>query len=417
MIATLMEFFNSISSGVVTLFLIIVIYFWVVWGIKIVFGRLYKPVKNDYRTPVSVIVPTYNEDIETLYRSIASIQRYPRDVVTEIIIVTDIREPELLTQLESIYKNDHRVRVLSSNAGKRPAIAMGITSAKEEIVVVVESDTFVNEKTIPELIKPFEDDAVGGVVADQRIFEPYSNPTNFFNMISERVKYMTTIPMLSMFNQVTVLGGRCVAYRRKAVMPLISNLLNEKFIRTQCIAGDDGRITSLLLENGWKTKYQSTSYVETVSPPTIKGLLKQRLRWFRNSARRTSRALTWDGLWVWKKKAALLQMISTWTNTIMMISLLFVVFTSFFSLNWFWFGTGWIGISLRVGILLIGLAITRVIRVFYILGNGTKKRWIWIMFFPWFLFLLFWVKIYSLVTMNRQGWVSRSYIGPGGFDK
>ena len=371
--------------------------------------------KNGYSSPVSVVIPTYNEDINILYKSLDKIGSYPDNIVSEVIVVTDTREPSLKSDLLSRYADDNRFKIISSEPGKREALALGIVSSKEEIIVVIESDTFVNRQTIPELIKPFEDPKVGGVVSDQRIYKPYANIASFFNMVSERIKYLITVPMLSIFNQVTVLGGRCVAYRKNAVLPLLSDLLDEKFIRTQCISGDDGRFTSLLLENDWKTKYQSTSYVETVSPPTIKGLLKQRLRWFRNSARRTSRALTWDGLWVWRKGAALLQMLSTWVNTVMMLLMLYVFVNSVVSLNWFWFGTTWFDILLRIGILSLGLVLTRFVKILFPIRAGNKKKWLWLLLLPWFLFVMFWIKIYSLATMNRQGWLSRKHNGPGGF--
>jgi hyaluronan synthase len=415
LIATLLEFFRFLFGGQLTLFLIIVGYFWGVWSLKLVLSRSYKPVKNGYSSPVTVLVPTYNEDTDILHKSLNKIKSYPDNVVSEIIVITDTREPDLVSDILSNFAEDARFKVLSSDPGKRPALALGIASSKEDIIVVIESDTFVNNQTIPELIKPFEDPDVGGVVADQRIYKPYTNIASFFNMVSERIKYLITVPMLSIFNQVTVLGGRCVAYRKKAVLPLLSDMLDEKFIRTQCISGDDGRFTSLLLENGWKTKYQSTSYVETVSPSTIRGLLKQRLRWFRNSARRTSRALTWDGLWVWKKGAALLQMLSTWVNTVMMLLMLYVFVNSILSLNWFWFGTTWFDIILRIGILSLGLVLTRFVKILFPIRGGKKRKWLWLILLPWFLFTMFWVKIYSLVTMNKQGWLSRKHNGPGGF--
>jgi hyaluronan synthase len=415
MIATVVEMVRYFFSGIPSLFLIVVIYFWAVWGIKFVFSRFYRPDSNDFSVPVSVIIPTYNEDGGILIKSINSVRSYSSDDVREILVVTDVREQDVVDRLRYLYKDESRVNILVSEPGKRAALSLGILSAKEDIVVVVESDTFVNEDTIPELIRPFKNVDVGGVVADQRIYEPYKNITNFFNMVSEKVKYTITIPALSIFNQVTVLGGRCVAYRRRAVLPLISRMLNEKFLRTRCIAGDDGRFTSLILEDGWKTKYQSTSYVETVSPSTFKNLINQRLRWLRNSARRTSRAITWDGLWVWKKGAAVLQMLSTWTNTIMMFLLLYTVVVSISSMNWFWFGSDWMGLGLRVGVLVVGLMLTRVLRTNFILRDRSRKKWLWITLFPWFLFLMFWLKIFSIITMNRQGWVSRVYKGPGGF--
>jgi len=71
----------------------------------------------------------------------------------------------------------------------------------------------------------------------------------------------------------------------------MDSLLNEKFLGLPCVSGDDGRVSSLLLCTGWKCVYQRTAVFLTISPPTLKVFMKQRLRWARNSCRRTIRAI------------------------------------------------------------------------------------------------------------------------------
>ncbi len=414
MFATLIELFKVLSSNQVTLFFIILSYFWILWLGKVIFSWRYKPVVNNFNAKASVIIPTYKEDRDILSMVIGKVLNYPSNLVSEVIIVTDIREKGIVDWLRHEFSWDPRVKIIKSDPGKRTALARGIEATKEDFIVVVESDTMVNSETIPELIKPFADESVGGVVGDQRIYKPYDSIWSFFNMVSEKIKYKLTIPALSYFNQVTVLGGRCVAYRRKAILPNLSKMENEFFINTRCISGDDGRFTSLLLEDGWKTNYQSTSVVETVSPQSMSGLIKQRLRWFRNSARRTSRALVWDG-WIWRKKAALVQMISTWIGTILMFTLLFLLISGIMSTNWFWYGMDPLGIIIRLGLLSLGLLLTRFIRILPVFGRNMNRKWIWILGYPWYLFLMFWVRVYSIPTMNVQGWISRKFSGPGGF--
>lgn len=416
MFATILEFIRVITDNQLTLFFIIVSYFWILWLGKIILGWRYRAVDNSFKAPVSVIIPTYKEDKNILMMSIGRVLKYPPDTVSEVLVVTDVREDGIDEWIKENFSWDTRLRVISCNPGKRTALARGIEASQEDFIVVVESDTLVNPETITELIKPFEDPNVGGVVSDQRIYEPYRNISSFFNMVSEKIKHKTTIPALSYLGQVTVLGGRCVAYRRSAVINKVDGMENEYFLGTRCISGDDGRLTSLLLEDGWKTKYQSTSYVETVSPPNMSGLIKQRLRWFRNSARRTSRALIWDR-WIWGKKAALIQMASTWVSTILMFTLLILFVRGLLSSNWFWFGMDPVGIVLRIIGLAVGLLFTRLIRISPIFKRAAPdRRWIWILAFPWYLFIMFWVKIYSIPTMNIQGWISRRVEGPGGFE-
>lgn len=422
MIATIREILRFLGEPTVTLFGILLAYFWIVWGIKFICSRFYRPVRNEFTALVSVIIPTYHEDEKVLEEVINRVLQYPAEKVPEVLIITDQREENVAQTLQLRYTNEPRIRVISASPGKRAAIDIGIRSASNEILVVIESDTFVNEQTISELIKPFADTRVGGVVGDQRIYKPYDILVNFFNTLAEGIKYAITIPALSVFGKVTVLGGRCVAYRKSAVLPLLPDLVNEKFLgppnfqKRQCISGDDGRITSLLLQAGWRTHYQSTAVVYTVSPPTWSELARQRLRWHRNSCRRTSRALLRDKLWAWRQPVVALQMLSTWTGTLMMCLVVYVVVNSMISTSWFWFGTTWEGTFARIGVLVGGITLTRVIRIHPILRYHSTRKWIYFPLFPWYLIAMWGIRLYAIATMNKQGWVTRQTNGGGGFN-
>lgn len=417
MFSAVREILRFLSNPTVTLFLIFLVYFWTVWGLKFIFSRFYRPAKNKFSAPMSIIVPTYHESRDVLTKALEKILRYPKEVVAEVIIVTDQREGAVAEYLKIAYAGESRVKVVSSPPGKRSAVALGVTTAECAYVSVIESDTFVDDQTLIELIKPLADERVGGVVGDQRIYKPYDSLVNFFNTLAEGIKYAITVPALSVFGDVTVLGGRCVAFRKSAVLPLMEGLVGEKFLGKQCISGDDGRLTSLLLEAGWRTVYQSTAIVYTVSPPIWRELGLQRLRWARNSCRRTLRGLLGDGFWVWKKPVVALQMLSVWGGTFMMFVVLYTLIISIWSTSWFWFGTTPEGIIQRVVVLIIGMTITRMIRIHPILGRYPVGKWVWIPLFPWYLCALWVVRLYAIVTMNKQGWITRQDSGAGGFKK
>lgn len=64
------------------------------------------------------------------------------------------------------------VRVVVSDVGKRKAVRLGIESSSENILVIIESDTFAEKGSIDELVKPIAlDKTVGGAVGDQLIYE------------------------------------------------------------------------------------------------------------------------------------------------------------------------------------------------------------------------------------------------------
>ena len=110
--------------------------------------------------------------------------------------------------------------------------------------------------------------------------------------------------------------------------------------------------------------FQSTSIIETVSPDSMEALLKQRLRWFRNTCRRTLRAIfgIGEGFWVYKKPLALWHMLLAWTNTIVMFMMVIALYRSITSGYFYWWGDTDFFILLRWTMLFLGLPMTRFIR-------------------------------------------------------
>ncbi len=417
MISAIREVLRFLNTYTINIWTVILVYFWSVWSVKIICSLFYRPITSNFTAPVSIIITAYHEDKDILTETINRALQYPKDIVPEVIVVTDHREPNVTIDLQAKYANESRIRIVAVSPGKREAVGTGILLATNEIVVLIDSDTFLDEKTIYELIKPFDNKYIGGVVSDQRIRNPHVSLVNFFNALAESIKFNITIPALSVFGCVTVLAGRCAAYRKTAVINLLPDLIDEKFLGKKCISGDDGRLTSLVLRAGWKTVYQSTAIVYTVSPPTWYGLVRQRLRWNRNTSRRTIRALfCFDGFWIWKRPAAFLQMLFIWTGSIMMGVTIYAIIGSIRSTSWFWFGTEWQDLILRFGIFFIGITFTRLIRIYPIIRQHyNTRKWLWFPLFPFYLMFMWAVRIYAILTMNKQGWITRKESGAGGF--
>lgn len=425
-----MSLFTGTRNGEFSVYVVLLCYFWGLWLLKFVLSYcFYSPVTGSTGDHgVSVIVPTYKEDKETLGKSVNFILHESNSMVTDVVIVTDVREAGTIAKwCQDEWKDEPRVRVVTSEVGKRKAVRLGIESAREEILVIIESDTFAEPGSIDELIKPIVlDPTVGGAVGDQLIYDHTANSVSYFNHLVELIKYRFTIPALSVFKSVTVLGGRCVAFRKCAIAPLMDSLENETFLGKKCVSGDDGRVTSLLLATGWNCVYQRTAVFLTISPPTLRIFMQQRVRWARNSCRRTIRAIfmtpekdldiPYSRIWVYKRPAALLQVLTVWANTAVMIAVVALTIYSLFAGEWFWMGKGGVEVTIRVGLLLfVGMALRRLIRIFPAVQATPCKYWYWLILFPWYLVLMFGVRLYSIVTMNKQGWVTRVGTGAGGF--
>jgi len=423
-------FFTGVRSDF-SFYLVLLCYFWAIWFLKFLLAYcVYKPFHGwAGNKGVSIIVPTYKETNETLSDSVERILHESNTMVREVLIVTDEREAKVAKWCRENWAHESRVRVLVSPVGKRQAVRLGIESALHPILVIIESDTFAEPGSIDELIKPIaQDERIGGVVGDQLIYEPTANSINFFNNLIEVIKYRFTIPALSVFGCVTVLGGRCVAFRKSAILPLMDALQKEEFLGMPCISGDDGRVTSLLLCTGWRCVYQRTAVFLTISPPSLKIFMKQRMRWARNSCRRTIRAIfcikekhvdvPYTRFWAYKRPAILFQVLTVWLNTLVMTAVVGLTIYSLITGEWFWVGTSGLEVTLRIFVFLfLGMAVRRLVRVFPAFRTTPCKYVPWLFLMPWYLLLMWVVRIYSIFTMNRQGWVTRTSTGAGGFGK
>jgi hyaluronan synthase len=86
-------------------------------------------------------------------------------------------------------------------------------------------------------------------------------------------------------------------YRRALLLQVSDRFMNETFLGVPCMSGDDKRLTTLILEDGWLTVMQRSARVWSTFPRDARTFFKQRLRWSRNTWRSDLRALASGWLW------------------------------------------------------------------------------------------------------------------------
>lgn len=371
---------------------------WSLWLYRVILSRLAKPIVNGHRTSVSVVIPSYREDPDILLRCLES---WLAQDPTEIIIVVDTADEECQERLSHI--TDPRLRVLVfEHAGKRSALGVGIRAANCEILVFADSDTWWRPGLLDAVQMPFEDPQVGGVGTQQNV---YQRTTSVWRRIADwlvNLRYYDYVPAMGSKGGVACLSGRTAAYRRSAVLPVVDHLENEFFLGRRCVAGDDGRLTWLILASGYKTVHQSSAQAVSMFPDSFRAFVKQRVRWSRNSYRCYLTAL-WKG-WLWKTpfvtKVTVLQIVLT--PVTMGITLAYLLFSRLELTP--------VGIGLAVGWLLLG----RGVRGWSHLKRHPKE----IMLLPLLALVVIMIalpiKLYAFFTMNKQGWLTRTSDQVGG---
>jgi hyaluronan synthase len=373
---------------------------WTVWLIRFTLSRVYRPVKPGYTATTSVVVPSYREDPDILDRCLTS---WLSENPTEIIIVPDVADTEVIERLQRRAATEPRLTVLPFvHHGKRSALGVGIRAASQEILLLCDSDTSWEPGLLRNVLAPFADPEVGGVGTRQNAYLP---KTSVWRRIADwliDVRYLDYVRAQSRAGAVACLSGRTAAYRRSAVVPVLENLEDEFFLGRRCVSGDDGRLTWLVLASGYKTVYQSTARATSMFPDRGRAFFKQRLRWSRNSYRTYLTAI-WKG-WLWRQpficQLSVLQVMLTPVTMSFAVTYLIIwvlhpqTLVAVAAVAWLLAGRGLRGIShLRqrpsdIWLLPLVAVITIVIAL------------------P--------VKLYAFATMNVQGWLTRSTDHVGG---
>ena len=166
------------------------------------------------------------------------------------IIVLDVADTEVIDRLEA--RRDRRLRVMPfKHQGKRSALGRrhpGGHAARSRAGRLRHLlDCRAARRRADALRRP----EVGGVGTQQNVYEHQTqhlapaSPTGWSTpLLRLRARQGPQVAPSS------ACPGRTAAYRRVAVMPVLANLEDEFFLGRRCVAGDDGRLTWLVLAQG-----------------------------------------------------------------------------------------------------------------------------------------------------------------------
>jgi N-acetylglucosaminyltransferase len=371
---------------------------WTLWLYRGISSRFARPIVNEYTTTVSVVVPSYREDPDILVRCLMT---WLRQDPFEVIVVLDIDDHECESRLSEIV--DSRLKVIVyKHEGKRSALGVGIRESRGELVVLCDSDTSWTRGLLAAVQMPFLDPQVGAVSTQQNV---YQRTTSIWRRVADwmvNLRYYDYVPAMGRKGAVICVSGRTAAYRRSVIVPMLPYLEHEFFLGRRCVAGDDGRLTWLVLASGYKTVHQSSAKALSMFPDTFRGFVKQRVRWSRNSARTYLTAL-WKG-WLWKvpfvSKVTVLQILLT--PVTMALALGYLIFSRLTLTEH--------GIILASVWLLLG----RGIRGYSHLRRHPQEILLLPLYALIVIFIALPVKAYAIATMNKQGWLTRTADHIGG---
>lgn len=278
---------------------------------RYLFGAFYRPVPVDpnYTPGVTIIIPCFNEE-KWIQRTIQSCvnQDYPQEKL-EVMVIDDCSNDRSVEKIQEIidelrsqgdrYHVEERLSyyVQPENAGKRDALAVGAKRAKHDLLVFVDSDSFVDPFAIRNIVQPFKDENMGGVSGRTDVANTYTNALTKMQAVRYYIAFRIMKAAEGYFDAVTCLSGPLSCYRKDLVLKYCDAWLNQTFLGRRATFGDDRSMTNFILRYN-RTGYQDTAICSTIVPNTNKMFLKQQMRWKRSWLRES----LIGGRYMWKKE-------------------------------------------------------------------------------------------------------------------
>ncbi len=219
---------------------------------------------------VTVIVPCWNEEstIEGTINSLLALN-YPKDRL-HIFLVDDGSTDNTWNVISKFTKYQNVQIFQKENGGKHTALNLGLLNTKTDYVGCLDADSFADPDSLTRIMSYFEKDKNAMAVAPSIIV---SSPKTIIQKAQSAEYHMSVYlkKMLGFMNAIHVTPGPLTIFKKEVFDKLGPY---RKAHNTE-----DMEIAYRMQKHGYKIEQCNDAYVYTNTPPTVKKLYRQRLRW------------------------------------------------------------------------------------------------------------------------------------------
>ncbi|MFB6145120.1 MAG: glycosyltransferase family 2 protein [Candidatus Nanohaloarchaea archaeon] len=236
-------------------------------------GKVHLDPDNGYRPDVTFIIPAYNEE-KYIGKTIESLldQNYPEDKL-RIIAVNDGSTDDTF---EIMKQYEDRIDIIDKeNSGKASSMNTALKQVKTEVVGCLDGDSFADPDMLKSMVPYMRDEGVKGVTPAMKVKEPGSWVEKV--IWAEYIYQVFLRKLFAIFDSQYVMPGPGSIYD--------TEMLREMGGWDEDTLTEDMEIAFRMHRKGVKIENSSNAYVETVSPESLKGLYRQRVRWYRGYIR------------------------------------------------------------------------------------------------------------------------------------
>lgn len=346
----------------------------------------------------TIIIPVVDENEFIWNTTLTKIKEAIKGLDSEVLVIANGKSSE--QNAKDAIKHGFKV-IRLQQASKRLAIQEGYNQSREdsEIIIILDSDTFVEATSIVYLLQPFVDKNVMGATPRQHIYYPQ----NIWQIVSNWLEDIRFSEILSgQKDRVSCLPGRLLAIRASFLGKHIYGLTHQTFLGSNCISGDDRYLTSRILEEGYKAVYVPTSVVHTDAPKSLTAFVKQRLRWSRTSFRETLLSLNWIFKYPYTAFSVLSTIVLRWFFFIVILTFLLKILTNNMDAHF-------ANLSIEYMILgtLFGFIFSGMLRQLRHIKNNIRDIKYLIPFLFITTFILTPIEWFGNLTVKESGWMTR----------
>lgn len=365
---------------------------------RFIFAGFYRRAKPLETLPsLTVVAPVFNER-EHVERMITQVMEsaYPAEKLQFIVINDGSTDGTDKAIVEACQKYPEvEVITFPKSLGKRHGMSAGADRATGEFIVFIDSDSFLDQDALRNIVKPFGDPAIAAVTGHCDVENVWTNLLTRMQAVRYYVAFRVMKAAESVFDSVTCLSGPLAAYRKTVFMEVREEWLNQTFFGRPATFGDDRSLTNSLLERGYKVVYQDDARTTTIVPEDHRTFLRQQMRWKRSWFRETLRGMGF----MWKRPP--LMSISFYLGFILPLlgpavvvrSLLYVPLTQHRS-----------PLIYIMGVFLMSCLISCT----YLFLKRSRLWFYGILFCFYYMFVLIWQLPWAVLTFSRTLWGTRN---------
>lgn len=357
------------------------------------------PPRVGFMPQTSVLIPCMNEE-ESIARSIARIhaEGYP-DHLKEVICVNDGSTDNTLEEMYRAQAAFPRLVVVDfeENRGLCYGMAVLCLLAHGEVMVFVDSDTFLMPGAVEKLVQGFVDPTVGGIAGHTDVENAQTNVLTKMQDVRYFFSYKIMKAAESVHGTVSCLPGCFSAYRRACVLHVLNEWMHEKVFGQEGNFGDDRSLTNLVLQD-YQILYDDESLATTIAPENWGVYTRQQARWMRSSLR----GVIAGAKFLWKKHPVpalswYLMMMLPIVEPLIMVQALVVNPIR----------QGQLTSSYIFGV----FAVTLIWSLYHLQKTGRTHWWTGFVFTATYILFFSWQIYYAMITLATRSWGTRGGSG------